>query len=149
MQRVDIMKIYVKKIMCLLLTCILLAGMLPMTAAADSEAAGNFTVQMLEGNLTDVDPELYAVVGDTVSIPVVVKHTAGEKTYNSFDMLFSYDVSRLELTSKSFSGMSVTESNGRIRVLRYGSDLQVGATAFTLTFKVIKSGKTAIEFADA
>ena len=49
------MKMYVKKIMSLLLTCVLLAGMLPTTAAADT---GNFTVQMLEGSLTESNTEI-------------------------------------------------------------------------------------------
>ena len=106
------MKKYVKKILYLLLTCILLAGMLPMAAMAD---AGNFTINMP----TDIKAEM----GDSISIPVVVKHTAGVDTYNSFDMSFAYDHSVLELTSTSIAGMSVTGSNGLVRVLRYGSDL--------------------------
>ena len=132
------MKKYVKKILYLLLTCILLAGMLPMTAMAD---AGNFTINMP----TDIKAEM----GDSISIPVVVKHTAGVDTYNSFDMSFTYDHSVLELTSTSIAGMSVTGSNGLVRVLRYGSDLPVGELAFTLTFKAIKSGDTSIKVSKA
>lgn len=132
------MKKYVKKILYLLLTCILLAGMLPMAAMAD---AGNFTINMP----TDIKAEM----GDSISIPVVVKHTAGVDTYNSFDMSFTYDHSVLELTSTSIAGMSVTGSNGLVRVLRYGSDLPVGELAFTLTFKAIKSGDTSIKVSKA
>lgn len=132
------MKKYVKKILCLLLNCILLAGMLPMAAMAD---AGNFTISMP----TDIKAEM----GDSISIPVVVKHTAGVDTYNSFDMSFTYDHSVLELTSTSIAGMSVTGSNGLVRVLRYGSDLPVGELAFTLTFKAIKSGDTSIKVSKA
>ena len=132
------MKKYVKKILYLLLTCILLAGMLPMAAMAD---AGNFTINMP----TDIKAEM----GDSISIPVVVKHTAGVDTYNSFDMSFTYDHSVLKLTSTSIAGMSVTGSNGLVRVLRYGSDLPVGELAFTLTFKAIKSGDTSIKVSKA
>ena len=132
------MKKYVKKILYLLLTCILLAGMLPMAAMAD---AGNFTINMP----TDIKAEM----GDSISIPVVVKHTAGVDAYNSFDMSFTYDHSVLELTSTSIAGMSVTGNNGLVRVLRYGSDLPVGELAFTLTFKAIKSGDTSIKVSKA
>ena len=37
------MKMYLKKVMCLLLSCILLAGMLPMSVLADT---GNFTISI-------------------------------------------------------------------------------------------------------
>ena len=109
-----------------------------MAAMAD---AGNFTINMP----TDIKAEM----GDSISIPVVVKHTAGVDTYNSFDMSFTYDHSVLKLTSTSIAGMSVTGSNGLVRVLRYGSDLPVGELAFTLTFKAIKSGDTSIKVSKA
>ena len=95
------MKMHLKKVMCLLLSCILLAGMLPMSVLADT---GNFTISM--------PTDLEAKIGDTISVPVVVKHTAGVNQYNSFDMSFVYDPSVLELTSTSISGMSVTANNG-------------------------------------
>ena len=128
------MKMCIKNLMCLLLTCVLLAGMLPMAVMADT---GNFTITM--------PAEIKAEMGDSISIPVVVKHTAGVDTYNSFDMSFTYDPSVLELTSTSIAGMSVTSSNGLVRVLRYGSDLPVGEAVFTLTFKAIKSGDTSVK----
>ena len=132
------MKQCVKNLMCLLLTCVLLAGMLPIAVLADT---GKFTISMP----TDIKAEM----GDIISIPVVVKHTAGVDTYNSFDMSFTYDHSVLELTSTSIAGMSVTGNNGLVRVLRYGSDLPVGELAFTLTFKAIKSGDTSIKVSKA
>lgn len=132
------MKMYVIKIMCLLLACILLAGMLPMAVFADT---GKFIISMP----TDIKAE----IGDSISIPVVVKHSVGVKNYNSFDMSFTYDSSVLELTSKTIAGISVTGNNGRVRILRYGSDLPAGNVAFTLTFKAIKSGETAIKATQA
>lgn len=128
------MKMYLKKVMCLLLSCILLAGMLPMSVLADT---GNFTISM--------PTDLEAKIGDTISVPVVVKHTGGVNRYNSFDISFTYDSSVVELTSTVITGMSVTGNKGLVRVLRYGSDLPVGEAAFTLTFKVIKSGDTCIK----
>ncbi len=128
------MKIYLKKVMCLLLSCILLAGMLPMSVLADT---GNFTISM--------PTDLEAKIGDTISVPVVVKHTAGVNQYNSFDMSFTYDPSVLELTSTAIAGLSVTGGNGLVRVLGYGSDRPVGKAVFTLTFKAVKSGETTIK----
>lgn len=132
------MKRFGKKLMCLLLTCVLLSGMLPMAAMAD---AGHFTISMP----TDIKAEK----GGIISIPVVVKHTAGVDTYNSFDMSFVYDPSVLELTSTAIVGMSVTVSNGQVRVLRYGSGLPAGETAFTLTFRAVKAGDTSVKVSKA
>lgn len=132
------MKMYVKKILSLLLGCILLAGMLPMAVLADT---GNFTISM--------PAEMDAKIGDIIRVPVVVKHTASVKNYNSFDMRFTYDSSKLELTTERISGMSVIRENGMVRVLRYGTDLPVGETAFTLTFKAVKAGETSVKVAEA
>lgn len=140
------MKMYVKKFMSLLLTCVLLLGMLPTTAAADT---GNFTVQMLEGNLTESNTEIRKNVGETVEIPVVVHHADEDKTYNSFDMTFTYDASVLELVSDSISGMSVIGDAGTVRILRYGNDLEAGSAVFTLQFKVSKPGKTNVRATEA
>lgn len=134
MKRVDHMKMHLKKVMCLLLSCILLAGMLPMSVLADT---GNFTISM--------PADLEAKIGDTISVPVVVKHTAGVNQYNSFDMSFTYDPSVLELTSTDIAGLSLTGGNGLVRVLGYGSDRPVGKAVFTLTFKAVKSGETTIK----
>lgn len=134
------MKVNTKRFLCMLFVCILLAGMMPMTALA---ATSNFTVTMKK--TTDANLNL----GETVSIPVVVGHTGGITQYNSFDMKFTYDPSILQLNSTVITGMSVTAENGIVRVLRYGNDLKVGATAFTLTFKAIKSGETIIKAVEA
>ena len=138
MKRVEYMKKHIKKIMYLLLICVLLLGMLPMVAMADADI---FTISMP----TDIQAEM----GDSLRVPVVVKHTAGVDTYNSFDMSFIYDPSVLELTSTSITGMSVTGSNGLVRVLRYGSDLPVGEAAFTLIFKTVKSGDASVKVSKA
>lgn len=134
------MKINLKKLLSLLFVCVMLTSLLPMEALA---ATSNFTVAMKEPADNNLE------IGDTVSIPVVVGHTEGVTSYNSFDMRFSYDASILELTSTRISGMSVTVSKGTVRVLRYGSDLAVGKIAFTLTFKAIQSGETTIRAAAA
>ena len=140
------MKMYVKKIMCLLLAGVMLAGMLPMTAAADTGGTGSFSVQMLD---TAENTEIRKNVGETVEIPVVVNHVDKDRTYNSFDMTFTYDASVLELVSDSISGMSVTGDSGTVRVLRYGADLEVGSAVFTLKFNVKNPGRTTIKTTEA
>lgn len=132
------MKVYVIRCFSLLLACLILAGMLPMAALA---ATDGFTVSMHAS-------EKKITVGESVEIAVVVGHEGAVSKYNSCDMTFSYDPKILELTSTAISGMSVTVSNGRIRVLRYGSDLNVDTAAFTLTFKALKNG-TAVVKADS
>ena len=113
----------------LLLACLILTGMLPLTALA----ADRFTVSLHAS-------EKKISVGDSVEITVVVGHDGSASKYNSFDMTFSYDPKMLEVTSTTISGMSVTVGNGEIRVLRYGTDLNVDAAAFTLSFKALKNG---------
>ena len=133
------MKAITKRLRSLLIACVLLAGLLPLPAAAD---VGNFTITMPE--------EIKAAPGETIQVPVVVKHTADVTHYNSFDMSFTYDPSLLKLTSKSIGGMSVTTpKNGTVRLLRYGGDLRVDSTVFTLTFQTLRSGKTTIAAANA
>lgn len=134
------MKTNLKRLLSLLFVCVMLTCLLPMEALA---ATSNFTVAMKEPADNNLE------IGETVSIPVIVGHTEGVTSYNSFDMRFTYDASILELTSTTISGMSVTVNKGTVRVLRYGSDLAVGKTVFTLTFKAIKSGKTTIRAAAA
>ena len=86
------------------------------------------------------------VVGQNVQIPVTVGHTPSEVTvYNSFDMSFEYDTSALELTSTEIEGMTVTAENGVIHVERYGTDLNVGGTALTLTFKALAAGESNVK----
>jgi hypothetical protein len=122
----------------LLLACLIFTGMLPLTALA----ADRFTVSLHAS-------EKKISVGDSVEIAVVVGHDGSASKYNSFDMTFSYDPKMLEVTSTTISGMSVTVGNGEIRVLRYGTDLNVDTAAFTLSFQAIKNGTTAVKAASA
>ena len=84
-----------------------------------------------------------AVAGETVSIPVVVGNK-DVSTYNAFDMSFTYDAAKLELTSTEINGMTVEAGEGTVQVLRYGDDLNVGSAAFTLTFKAIGTGEATV-----
>ena len=84
------MKTNLKRLLSLFFACVMLTSLLPMQALA---ATSNFTVTMKEPADNNLE------IGETVSIPVIVGHTEGVTSYNSFDMNFTYDASILELTS--------------------------------------------------
>ena len=133
------MKTNIMRCVSLVLAILLFTGMLPMEAMA---AADRFTVSMHPS-------EKKVTVGDRVEIAVVVGHEGTVSKYNSFDMTFSYDPKILELTTTKISGMSVTTEKGKIRVLRYGPDLNVDAAAFTFSFKALKNGTSAVKATSA
>lgn len=105
-------------------------------------------VVTVTGYTVTMPADISIVTGETASIPVVVDNADGS-AYNAFDMSFTYDASKLELTSTEIDGMTVTAENGTVRVQRYGSDLSVGAAAFTLTFKAIGTGETTVTATEA
>ena len=102
----------------------------------------------VEGYTVTMPDDISIVAGETARIPVVVGN-ADVSTYNAFDISFTYDASKLELTSTEIEDMTVTYENGTIRVVRYGEDLNVGSVAFTLTFEAIGTGETKLTAAEA
>ena len=97
----------------------------------------------VDGYTVTMPADTTAVAGETVSIPVVVGNK-DVSTYNAFDMSFTYDAAKLELTSTEINGMTVEAGEGTVQVLRYGDDLNVGSAAFTLTFKAIGTGEATV-----
>ena len=120
-------------------------------AVSDNRTAYHLTVEYeggsetpaVDGYTVTMPADISIVAGETVSVPVVVDNKDGS-AYNAFDMAFTYDASKLELTSTEIDGMTVEVNDGTVRVLRYGEDLDVGAAAFTLTFKAIGTGETTV-----
>jgi len=106
------------------------------------------TAPAVEGYTVTMPADISIVTGEIASIPVVVDN-ADDSAYNAFDMSFTYDASKLELTSTEIEDMTVTDENGTVRVLRYGEDLNVGYVAFTLTFKAIGTGETTLTATEA
>lgn len=127
------MKANTNRRICLLLVCIILIGNLPVTALADT---GRYTISLPE--------DIHVEPGNSVSVPVEVGHTSEATSYNAFDVSITYDPSVLKLTTKHISGMSVVAKNGIVQVLRYGNDLPVGTTSFSLTFEAVSTGETKI-----
>ena len=117
-------------------------------AAEEDEVQAKFTLNIsdpTEGYTVEMGADVEAVVNNTVSIPVTIGHTGEVTKYNAFDLTFEYDPTVLELTSTKIDGMTVTAKDGKIHVERYGTDLTVGNTALTLTFKALTTGETNVK----
>lgn len=122
------------------------------TAAANDEVMAQITLTVAApaaGYTVTMPGDVEASVYGDVSIPVTVGHTDDVTSYNAFDFTFTYDPAVLELTSTEIEGMTVTDNNGTVHVERYGTDLTVGRTALTLTFKAIANGNTNVKVTSA
>ena len=78
-----------------------------------------------------------AKVGEEVSVGVTVGYTTADVTsFNTADMTFTYDTTKLEYVSASdIFHYTVSAKDGTIRVISYGEAKDLGEV-FTLTFKV-------------
>ena len=120
--------------------------------ADGEEVLAQFTLTVADpaaGYTLTMGEDVEAVVNNTVSVPVTIGHTGDVTKYNAFDLTFEYDPTVLELTSTKIDGMTVTVKDGKIHVERYGTDLTVGSTALTLTFKAIATGNTNVKVTSA
>lgn len=79
--------------------------------------------------------------GQIVEIPVTIGNTAGEPTYNAFDMKFSYDntVLKLDMEKTNTEGYRVYPLSSTVRVQRYGKAAELGQ-ALTLRFIAVGQG---------
>lgn len=79
--------------------------------------------------------------GQIVEIPVTIGNTAGEATYNAFDMKFSYDntVLKLDMEKTNTEGYRVYPLSSTVRVQRYGKAAELGQ-ALTLRFIAVGQG---------
>lgn len=79
--------------------------------------------------------------GQIVEIPVTIGNTAGETTYNAFDMKFSYDntVLKLDMEKTNTEGYRVYPLSSTVRVQRYGKAAALGQ-ALTLRFIAVGQG---------
>lgn len=79
--------------------------------------------------------------GQIVEIPVTIGNTAGETTYNAFDMKFSYDntVLKLDMEKTNTEGYRVYPLSSTVRVQRYGKAAEL-SQALTLRFIAVGQG---------
>ena len=127
-----------KRILSMLLACVLLLSALPMGSYA-AQASPRYTVSASQDQTTDV--------GKTVSMTVSV---AGG-SYNAYDLALTYDTARLTYVSGQAAdkGASVTEKSGSIRVIGYGADKSASTKVVTLTFKTKAAGTAEVRISSA
>lgn len=79
--------------------------------------------------------------GQIVEIPVTIGNTAGETTYNAFDMKFSFNntVLKLDMEKTNTEGYRVYPLSSTVRVQRYGKAAALGQ-ALTLRFIAVGQG---------
>ena len=84
--------------------------------------------------------------GQIVEIPVTIGNTAGETTYNAFDMKFSYDntVLKLDMEKTNTEGYRVYPLSNTVRVQRYGKAAELGQ-ALTLRFIAVGQGSADVK----
>lgn len=84
--------------------------------------------------------------GQIVEIPVTIGNTAGETTYNAYDMTFSFDPTFLTLNMEAtnIEGYRVIPGNGTVRIVRYGKAAELG-DALTLNFTAAGQGQSAVK----
>ena len=88
--------------------------------------------------------------GQIVEIPVTIGNTAGETTYNAFDMKFSYDntVLKLDMEKTNTEGYRVYPLSSTVRVQRYGKAAEQGQ-ALTLRFIAVGQGSGEVKVMSA
>lgn len=104
-----------------------------LTIPVETPEAKGYTVSL--GENKTVAP------GQIVEIPVTIGNTAGETTYNAFDMKFSYDntVLKLDMEKTNTEGYRVYPLSSTVRVQRYGKAAELGQ-ALTLRFIAVGQG---------
>ena len=127
-----------KRILSMLLACVLLLSVLPMGSYA-AQASPRYTVSASRDQTTDV--------GKTVSMTVSV---AGG-SYNAYDLALTYDTARLTYVSGKAADKdaSVTEKGGSVRVIGYGADKAASTAAVTLTFRTKAAGTAEVRISSA
>lgn len=127
-----------KRILSMLLACVLLLSALPMGSYA-AQASPRYTVSASQDQTTDV--------GKTVSMTVSV---AGG-SYNAYDLALTYDTARLTYVSgrAADKDASVTKKGGSVRVIGYGADKAASTAAVTLTFRTKAAGTAEVRISSA
>lgn len=89
----------------------------------------DYQVTMPDGQTTSV--------GEVVTLPVTVSHKdASVTTFNAFNLNLVYDTTALELVTKTLDDGDLSDTNGKIHIVRYGDTRKLGALV-TLQFKVL------------
>lgn len=123
------------------------------TMVVTEKGGSTITVPKTEtGYSVSMGADQQLVSGQQVRIPVTVASSEkGITGFNAYDMTFTYDPAALTLntTSDSAANLTVEDSNGTVRIRRYGNTVALGealaleftankATSSTVTLKTAK-----------
>ena len=113
-----------------------------LTIPVETPAAKGYTVSLGENKTV--------ASGQIVEIPVTIGNTAGETTYNAYDMTFSFDPTFLTLNMEAtnIEGYRVIPGSGTVRIVRYGKAAELG-DALTLSFVAAGQGKSDVKVTEA
>lgn len=113
-----------------------------LTIPVETPEAKGYTVSLGENKTVASD--------QIVEIPVTIGNTAGETTYNAFDMKFSYDntVLKLDMEKTNTEGYRVYPLSSTVRVQRYGKAAELGQ-ALTLRFIAVGQGSGEVKVMSA
>lgn len=111
------------------------------------QGGSTITVPKTEtGYSVSMGADQQAIGGQKVRIPVTVASSEkGINGFNAYDMTFTYDPAALNLntTSDAAANLTVEDSNGTVRVRRYGKTMELG-TALTLDFTANKAASSTV-----
>ena len=121
----------------------------PVTITA---SAGGFTAECTvnvvyppdAGYVLAMPEDKTAVVKDTITIAPVIDNAKEVSVYNAYDITIAYDPEILTLVNPEITDATVTTGNGTVNVIRYGEDLNVDSSPFTLSFTARKTGDTTV-----
>ena len=87
---------------------------------------------------------------DVVYIHINAYHSTDEM-YNVCDAELSYDAEKLRFDSESstLGQAAYRDTNGRLRIIDFGADKQLGQSVYVLAFKVVGVGRAEIKLCRA
>lgn len=108
-------------------------------------ASKGYTVELLE------DQSINFGDNANVRIQVGVGEDDTRTTYNAVDMELNYDSEKLSYTGETKIGDVVIDDDGQgtLKLVRYGSNVNVGETLVTLKFTAKDSGEAKVKFVSA
>ena len=117
------------------------------TMVVTKQGGSTITVPKTEtGYSVSMGADQQLVSGQQVRIPVTVASSEKDITgFNAYDMTFTYDPAALTLntTSDSAANLTVEDSNGTVRVRRYGTAVALGE-ALALEFTANKATSSTV-----
>ncbi len=109
--------------------CLTAAGDVPIAHQVSGEQISVPIVSAAQGYTVTMGADATVTAGEWVELPVQIGHTdESVKSYNAYDMTFSFDQSILELdmAATDTEGYRLIPGEGTLRVFRYGAEAALG-----------------------